>query len=191
MGRNPCCDSDTNPRASGHPGQACAALRILRHRRRLADHSCQLGVGNEACELRRYRNQKGFFVLREPPVIALLYHQNTQEIALMHNGCAKKCIEGFLAQPLNQLKLGVRTGIVQIQRFFAGGNPTHQAFIETQTELTDLFRVQPLGRAKDQFLRGFVVQVNRANIGVHRRPDLGDDQPECVLKGVRSVHVLN
>ena len=124
-------------------------------------------------------------------MIALLYHQNTQQVALMHDGCAKKGIERFLAQALNQLKLGVRTGIVQIQRFLAGGNPTHQAFIEAQPELTDLLRVQALGRAKDQFLCGFVVQVNRADIRVHRGSDLSDDQPECVFEGIRSVHVLN
>ena len=71
-------------------------------------------------------------------MIALLHHQDTQQIALMHDGCTQKSIERLLAQALNQLKLGVRTGIVQIQRFFAGGNPTHQTFIETQSELTDL-----------------------------------------------------
>ena len=95
----------------------------------------------------------------------------------MHDGCTQKSIERLLAQALNQLKLGMRAGIVQIQRFFAGGNPTHQAFIETQPELTDLLRVQALGRAKDQFLRGFVVQVNRTDIRVHRDSDLSDDQP--------------
>ena len=56
----------------------------------------------------------------------------------MHNGCAKKSIERLFTQALNQLKLGVRAGIIQIQWFFAGGNPTHQALIETQPELTDL-----------------------------------------------------
>ena len=110
-------------------------------------------------------------------MIALLYHQDTQQVTLMHDGCAQKGIEWFLAQALNQLKLGVSTGIVQIQRFFAGGNPTHQAFVEAQSELTDLLRVQALGRAKDQFLRGFVVQVNRTDIRVHRDSDLSDDQP--------------
>ena len=148
-------------------------------------------MGNETGQLSRYRNQKGLFVLREPAVVALLYHQNTQQIALMHDGCAKKGIERLLAQALNQLKLGVRTGVVQIQRFFTGGNPTHQTFIETQPELTDLLRVQALGRAKDQFLCGFVVQVNRADIRVHRGSDLSDDQPKRVFQGIRSVHVLN
>jgi hypothetical protein len=40
-------------------------------------------------------------------------------------------------------------------------------------------------------LFGFVMQVNRADIGVHRGSDLSDDQRERVFKGVRSVHVLN
>ena len=124
-------------------------------------------------------------------MIALLHYKDTQQIPLMHDGCAKKSIERLLTQALNQLKLGVRTGIVQIQRFFAGGNPTHQALIETQPELTDLLRVQALGRSKDQLLCGFVVQVNCADIGVHRGSDLSDDQRERVFKGVRSVHVLN
>ena len=56
----------------------------------------------------------------------------------MHNGCTKKGVKRLFTQALNQLKLGVRAGIIQIQWFFAGGNPTHQALIETQPELTDL-----------------------------------------------------
>ena len=43
----------------------------------------------------------------------------------------------------------------------------------------------------DQLLARFVVEIDRADIGVHGSPDLGDDQSKRIFKRVSRIDVLN
>ena len=73
-------------------------------------------------------------------------------------------------------------GVVQIEGFLTSSDPTHQTLIKPQAKLANLLRIQSFGRAKDQLLARFVVEINRADIGVHGSPDLGDDQSERIFE---------
>ena len=108
-------------------------------------------------------------------MIALLHNQHAQQIALVNNGRTQKRVKGLFTQTLDPLKLGVCTGIVQIERLFPGRHPAHQTFIKAQAKLTHLLGVQALCGAENQLLGTFIVQVDRAHIGMHRRSHLSDN----------------
>ena len=82
-------------------------------------------------------------------------------------------------------------GVVQVERLLATGHPTDEPFVKPQPELADFGLIQAFGGTEYQLLTGFVVQIDRTDIGLHGRFNLGDDQAQSVLQRIGVVDVLN
>ena len=124
-------------------------------------------------------------------MVPLLHHQHAQQVALMHDGCAKKRVERLFTEALDPLKLWMGARVIEVQRLLSCRYPAHQTLVKRQAKLAYLVFVQTLSRPKNQFFRGLVVKIDRANIGLHRGAHLRHDQHQGILQRVGSVHVLN
>ena len=82
-------------------------------------------------------------------------------------------------------------GVVQVERLLATGDPTDEPFVKPQPKLADFGLIQAFGGPEYQLLTGFVMQIDRTDIGVHGRFHLGDDQAQSVLQRIGIVDVLN
>ena len=138
-------------------------------------------MGDYPSQLGRYRNQKSFFILRESAVVTLLYHQHAEQIALVNNGRAQKGVKSLFSQPVDQLKLWVRAGVFEVQWLLSRRNPTNQTLIKPQPKLAYFVRIEAFRRAENQLLTLFVVQINGAHVGLHRRSHLSDNQRQRIL----------
>ena len=82
-------------------------------------------------------------------------------------------------------------GVVQIERLLATGHPTDEPFVKPQPKLADFGLIQAFGGPEYQLLTGFIMQIDRTDIGLHGRFHLGDDQAQSVLQRIGIVDVLN
>ena len=145
-----------------------------------------LGMGDDGSELCRYRNEERLFGVTKAAGIGLLNHQHTQQVALVDNGRPHKSIEAFLTQPRHQLKAWVGHGVVEVQHFTPACHPADQTLINAQGKCAYFVLIQALSGPEHQTLTASVSQINRADLGLHRRSDLMDNQFEglCQIIGV-------
>ena len=124
-------------------------------------------------------------------MVALLHNQYAQQISLMNDRRSEKGIKRFLAEAFYPLELRVGTRVIEVERLFPRRDPAHETLIEGQSKLTDLVFVQALRRAKNQFLRRLIVEINSAHVGLHRGPDLRHDQHQRIFQRIGRIHVLD
>ena len=124
-------------------------------------------MGNHPGQLGRHGNQKGFFVLIKAALFYLLHHQDTQVFPMMDDRHTQKGGETFLASLADVMKIGVGSGIFQIDGLFSLANLTDQPFTVSQSHLTDRSSIQSFRRHEG--VGGFfrIVQIDRTDLGLH------------------------
>ena len=156
-----------------------------------ADIATDLGMGDAAGKLPGDGHQKGDLVLGKQPLDPPLHHQHPEHIAMMDDGDAQIAREWLLTAALDIEEARVGRGLVQIDRLGTLAHHRHQPLTGAQPHLPLGFAIEPLGGHQHQRVVGRVVQIDGADIGIHRAADIVDDNPQHRIEVTCGTDALN
>ncbi len=182
--------ADRHAGGAGDPDEA-RVLALRAPRARLVDRADDLGVRDHAGELRRERDQERLLGLVEAPRLGLLHDQHAEHAPMVDDRDPEERVERLLADLGQIAVVGMARRRLEIDRLRAQAHQAHEALGAPERETPHHLLVQPLGRREDEALARGVGEVDRADLGAHRRAHAPHDDPQRARQVRRRVDVLD
>jgi hypothetical protein len=149
---------------------------------RMGDHARQLGGAGD---------EEGLLVFVEAALFDLLDHQHAEHAALVDDRYTEEGAVEFFADAGQEQEAGVGLGVVEIERFFAGGDLADQALVRRQADLADEAGVQAFVGHEHITAAVRISQVHGADFGAHDVAHPPHDDIERDLQVIGGVDFLH
>ena len=173
--------ADGDPGASRNPGEGGVENPVA-GRAHAFDGAGGFGMGDNAGELRRKRDEKSLLALVEAAQVAVLDDEHAEHRAVVDDGDAEKSVEVLFAGLLEQAEVAVPRRVAQVDGFGVFRHQTHEALAEFEADPADSLLVQAFGRHQHVAMEILVEQINRADMGVQGIADPVDDDVQRGLQ---------
>ena len=134
----------------------------------------QLGLRENAGDLRGQGDQEGLFAFVKLAQFALLHNQHAEQLTPLDNRHAEEGAKTALFYCGNVFKAGVLLRVGEVNGFRQAAHQAHQTFVKSERNDAPAGLFQPARRHQVITASVIVSQINRTDFRLHRGADIGD-----------------